>query len=96
MEDGKLPEDEVEEIVRRRLICNICPYSSSNAVTNPALNYKTSRVDEHCIMCGCPIKKKTASLSSNCGIEKFNENNPKQILPLKWESYTKPTENDTI
>jgi hypothetical protein len=93
MKYDKLPEDEQSEIVRRRLICQACPYTSSNAITNPALNYKTHRVDEHCILCHCPIETKTASLQSNCGIEIRNKNNPNHQLPLRWEVY-KPTTND--
>ncbi len=61
-----LPEDEQAEIVRRRFICSSCPFNSSNAVTK--LGYVTNRIDEHCVMCGCTITRKTASLDSACGI----------------------------
>ena len=88
-EHGTLPEDEQQEIVRRRLICAACPFTSSNAVANPALNYKTDRIDEHCIHCGCPIKTKTAALTENCGIDIYNANNPKSPMKLKWEVYIK-------
>ena len=67
-----LPEDEQLEIARRRTICAGCPFNSSNAVTQ--LAYKTDRFDEHCIMCGCSIKRKTSSLASNCGIDCCNAN----------------------
>lgn len=69
MELHQLPEDEQTEIVRRRLICAGCPFSSSNAVKE---GYKTNRIDEHCIMCGCTIQRKTASLTSACGIDCCN------------------------
>lgn len=85
---GNLPDDEIAEIIRRRSICEGCPFLSSNAVANE-LHYKTDRTDNHCIMCGCPITKKTASLQSNCGIEYYNEQNPNAQLPLKWTAYTK-------
>jgi hypothetical protein len=54
------------------LICSTCPFSSSNAVSdgyNP-----NGRFDEHCIMCGCTITRKTSSLSANCGIDCCNAN----------------------
>ena len=86
-EFGTLPEDEQEEIARRRLICSTCPFSSSNAVGLGI--YKTQRVDEHCIHCHCPIVTKTASLHSNCGIENYNVRNPNNRMELKWEAYKK-------
>jgi len=92
LQRGTLSDDETEEIIRRRVICNECPFMSKNAVE--AGNYHTSREDEHCIHCSCPIKKKTASLESNCGIEEFNKRNSKNQLPLKWEKYVKPLKND--
>ena len=33
---GKLPEDEQEEIIKRRVICNTCPFNSENAKTSEA------------------------------------------------------------
>jgi hypothetical protein len=64
-----LPEDEQAEIARRRLICANCPFNSDNAIKE---GYKTSRIDSHCILCGCTISRKTASLSSTCGIDCCN------------------------
>lgn len=64
-----LPEDEQAEIARRRFICASCPFNSSNAVST---GYKTDRFDEHCIMCGCTITRKTASLEANCGLDCCN------------------------
>lgn len=84
---GDLPEDQVKEILRRRAICHDCPFMSINATL--AGNYHSSRKDEHCIHCGCPITKKTASLESNCGIEIFNANRNNNPIPLKWEKYSK-------
>lgn len=86
---GTLPEDEQKEIARRQLICKECPFNSSNAVSNPALNYKSNRFDEHCIHCGCNIQLKTSSLLSNCGIEIYNANHPDKQIPLRWEAYEK-------
>mgnify|MGYP001594690488 CR=1 FL=1 len=53
--------------MRRRLICKACPFNSNNAE-----NYKSDRIDEHCIMCGCTITRKTAALTANCGIDCCN------------------------
>jgi hypothetical protein len=61
-----LPEEEQAEIVRRRLICAECPFNSDLA--KQAGTYSSDRIDIHCIMCGCTIARKTASLSSACGI----------------------------
>lgn len=94
LRNGELPDAEVAEIIRRRLICEECPFTSSNAVANPAMGYRTARLDEHCILCGCPRDKKTAALSENCGAEVFNQSNPKQKpIELRWTAY-KPTNNE--
>jgi hypothetical protein len=86
---GTLPEEEQNEIIKRRIICKTCPFLSSNAVTNPAMNYKTSRFDEHCIHCGCSIDRKTAALSERCGLESYNIKHPEAQIPLKWDIYKK-------
>ena len=93
LNNGTLPEDEQKEIARRMLICKGCPFMSENAKTSEEYfslskkHYKTDRDDEHCVHCGCPIITKTSSLSSNCGIETYNNKNKKAPLPLKWEKY---------
>lgn len=83
MELGTLPETDENVIIGRRLICEYCPFNSKNATT--AGWYVSSRTDEHCVHCGCPIKTKTASLDANCGIEEYNKQNPNFQIPLKWE-----------
>jgi hypothetical protein len=85
-----LPEDEQKVIATRRGICAVCPFNSSNAVSNPILNYTTDRIDEHCIMCGCNLHVKTTSLISNCGIEEYNQTHPNKPMELKWVAYKKP------
>lgn len=86
-----LPEDEQVEIVRRSLICIDCPYNSKNAKTNE-LEYKSDRLDDHCIFCSCNIEYKCSCLSCNCGIESFNLKHPDEPpLELKWTKYIKPT-----
>lgn len=85
-----LDEDKKEEIIRRRLICEGCPFMSENAKTSSeykevtGTNYKTQRKEEHCSFCGCPLKTRTASLDKTCGISAWNKNNKEQ-LPLKWD-----------
>lgn len=83
IELGTIPEEDLTVITARRIICSTCPFLSTNA-TKLGI-YKTDRTDEHCIHCGCPIKTRTASLESNCGIETYNELNPEvPPLQLKW------------
>lgn len=94
LSNGNLPEDEQEEIIRRRVICATCPYMSQNATTSEEYlalsgkHYITEREEAHCSLCYCPIKSKTASLSSNCGIKSFNQDH-KTDLELKWTAYVK-------
>ena len=88
MEFGSIPQDEQDEIIRRRAICETCPLMSVNAVKLGT--YTTKRTDPHCTICSCPISTRTASLSSNCGIEVFNIQNPDKPMPLKWTAYKKP------
>lgn len=85
MEKGNLPEDQVNEIIRRRIICSTCPFMSTNAVK--AGTYKTERTDKHCVLCGCPIENKTACLDCNCGVEYYNKEHPETPMELKWRSY---------
>ena len=93
LHNGSLPEDEQDEIIRRRVICIHCPFMSENAKLNPAINYKSDRDDKHCIYCLCNIDFKTASLQSNCGIETYNIKNPNKPMALKWTRYIKNQKN---
>lgn len=83
--NGSLPEDQVEEIVRRRLICEGCEFNSENA--KRLSGYQTKRLDPHCIHCGCPLDARTACLACVCGIESYNRNHPKTQKELKWNYY---------
>lgn len=87
MEFGSIPQDEQDEIVRRRVICETCPLMSVNAVRLGT--YATTRIDPHCTICKCPISTRTASLSSDCGIDVYNKANPDNQMPLKWTAYIK-------
>lgn len=82
----RLKKDLQKVIEERRSICGLCEYNSKNAVE--AGWYQSERPDDHCVMCDCNIKMKTASLDSSCGIEVYNlENN--ENLELKWEKIEK-------
>lgn len=93
MERGELKEDEIAEVIRRRAICHTCPFMDKNAKSSDEYfkltgsYYTSKRLDDHCTFCGCPMSKKTAALSSNCGIEDWNEVNPENQLKLKWTKY---------
>ena len=85
LEHHNLPQDEQDEVIRRRIICTGCPHMSKNMIEAGLL--KTTRDEPFCTMCGCPIAYKTASLGSNCGIEYWNSQNPKTPMELKWIAY---------
>lgn len=88
LEFNSLSKEEQDEIIKRRLICKSCIFMSENAKNSLTLSYKTDRLDEHCSLCKCNIKLKTASLDSNCGIEAHNEEN-NENLELKWKAFKK-------
>lgn len=87
-----LTEEQKNVILERRVICQECPFNSENAKTSEEYRalygkyYSTTRKTFHCSVCSCPIDTKTASLSSNCGLETYNEEYPKNIQELKWKS----------
>ena len=90
----KLPEDQKNEIIRRRVICSTCPFMSKNAIQNDKEYYKlfnkkfeTDRTDSFCGICGCNIKTRTSGLSAECGISTWNKDNPTKRLLLKWNKY---------
>ena len=95
LQKGNLPEEEIEEIIRRKAICHSCPFNSINATTSQEYynitgkHYITDRTDLHCSSCLCNIDYKTSSLSSECGLHSLNEEYPNNQTPLKWEKYKK-------
>ncbi len=102
MKYGTLPEDEKEEIIRRRMICASCPLMSKNATTSQEYfslkgeHYPLKKRADHCAMCGCGIDMRTRSLNSDCGLYSWNEDNPTKQQPLKWTKYGKDKENSTV
>lgn len=95
LEHGDLSEDKIEEILRRRAICFECPFNSEKAKTSEEYkslygkNYQIQLEELHCSVCSCFIDKKTASLSSDCGLNYYNEKHPNNKQNLKWEKYDK-------
>lgn len=83
------PDSQVKEMVnavsKERLSkCKNCPFNSTPGnITNLS----------RCKACGCLLKPKSKCLSCNCGLERYNELNPKDIQPLLWEAVTSK-END--
>lgn len=73
---GLLPTDQQEEADRRYSICLKCPFMSLNA--KEAGFYDTSRLDQHCSVCKCPIEAKVMAFNDSCGLsviaETKNEN----------------------
>lgn len=92
LKNDQLPENEKNEIIRRRYICSMCPFNSVNAQnseeykTLTGKNYTTSRTDLHCSFCGCPINTRTSGLKSNCGAEVWNKDNSNKQIELRWKA----------
>ena len=90
-----LSEDQQEEIIRRRVICQACPLNSINALESKeykdlfGVSYKTKRDSLHCSICSCDIALKTSSLGSDCGLSYYNETHPDNIQELKFTKYNK-------
>lgn len=92
IENGTLSDEDLKIVLERRSICSTCPLNSFNLKTNGSLyqelyekKFETTRTDQFCSCCGCPINRKTASLSSNCGLESLNEEKNLN-LELKWKA----------
>lgn len=92
MKFDKLSEEEQEEIIRRRLICNSCPFNSINAKTSEEYfnifgeHYSKSSEPLHCSICSCVINTKTAGLGNDCGIKADEKT---KHLELKWKAFNK-------
>jgi len=98
--DFKLLSNDKQNIIADRMdICINCPYNSRNARKSPEFkelygaSYGSERPEFHCSLCGCVLEFKTASLSSNCGIESWNATHPNRKLELKWRAVEKDTES---
>jgi hypothetical protein len=93
MNPNNLTEGQKKEILKRAKACAECPYNSINAKNSEEYyklygkHYTSSRTDSHCGICGCLLKLKISSLSSNCGLETHNQRNPNNKQELKWTAY---------
>lgn len=90
VKNGKISEEALAEILRRKDICAACPFNSNNA---PSHGLPVLDVDfQHCTLCTCRLggdDTKEYCLSCNCGIEVWNKRNPdKPPMPLKWSAFT--------
>ena len=86
--NGKISDEALAEIWRRKDICEICPFNSRSA--KKAKTYNSSLPYEHCILCKCRIgydDSKEYCLSCVCGVQVWNEQNPNQKMEVKWESF---------
>lgn len=100
---NKLPEDEKAEIVRRKVICQGCPFYSLNLFKDDTeyqklynKKFESTRYGERfCGICGCNEDYKTSSLNANCGLESYNVSHPNNQQPLKWTKFTKENGNKT-
>lgn len=91
LKEFNLLSNENKTIISDRMDkCLDCPFNSRNAKLSTEYlaiygkHYATGREDFHCSLCGCLLELKTASLSSNCGVETWNERNPSKPMELKW------------
>lgn len=100
LDSGTLPVEEQDEIIKRRVICRLCPFNSDLAKTSSEYqelyngqhyNDGESRPDFHCAICACNIDWKTAALDETCGISFYNDINWKNRQPLKWNKFKKQT-----
>lgn len=88
VKNGKINNEALAEILRRKEICASCPYNSENAKRDRG--YNSNIPYQHCILCSCRIggeDTKEYCLSCNCGISELNKRNVGLPLPLKWEAF---------
>lgn len=56
----------ISQVSKERLaLCEECPFHSKN--------FKTSRPDKHCRLCGCTLRAKTKCLSCECPDGKWTQ-----------------------
>lgn len=92
---GLLPEDEQQEADRRYKICKVCPFHSDNAKSIGF--YDSSRIEEHCSLCKCPIESKVLAFNDTCGLnilEQKNDDNGNLVSGIMgykplWVEYKK-------
>jgi hypothetical protein len=89
VKNGKISEGAMAEILKRKDICEGCPFNSKNAKKSGT--YASNLPYEHCILCTCRLggdDTKEYCLSCQCGISVWNEKHgPTQQMELKWGPY---------
>jgi len=76
----------IDTTVEKRMgVCQGCPHYSENA---KAEGYSTVRRDIHCTNCGCTLSAKTACLSCECPLKKWEaalSYEQQQELEKQWK-----------
>lgn len=89
VKNGRINDEALAEILRRKEICATCPFNSENAKRDQG--YSSSLPFVHCKLCKCRIggdDSKEYCLSCNCGALAWNERNPdKPPMELKWTAF---------
>ncbi len=76
-------EQSIRELASYRMgICRACPNNSKVAPKSEQPLLSRIRADEHCIVCACPLAKKTKSPKSEC-----------PLSPPKWEKVIEESES---
>jgi hypothetical protein len=88
VKNGKVSDEDLAEILRRKDICAACPFNSENAKKQGY--YNSSIPFQHCTLCKCRIgadDSKEYCLSCNCGAEAFNKMNPHlRPIDVRWKA----------
>ncbi len=82
----------IDTTVEKRMgVCKECPHYSENAKTE---GYNTVRRDIHCTNCGCTLSAKTACLSCECPLKKWEASlsyEQQQELEKQWKKTKEKT-----
>lgn len=96
VKNGEVDENDLAEILRRKDICDGCPFNSRNAIA--AGVYNSVLPYQHCTLCQCRIggdDTKEYCLSCNCGAEAYNKMYPHlPALEVKWRATKERTNTE--
>lgn len=94
--NGEITDEAIAEIIRRKEICEGCPFNSKNAEVQR--NYSSSVPFQHCTLCQCRIggeSSKEYCLTCSCGMQAWNDRNPElKPMQLKWTVFEQPLTSD--
>jgi hypothetical protein len=92
----EITPEELAEILRRKEICEGCPFNSKNLKQLGV--YSSELAYTHCSLCKCRIgydDSKEYCLSCNCGADAFNKANPHlKPIELKWTAVRSQKNNE--